>query len=268
MRILLAGDTHGNTHHSKLLIDQAVEQNCDCVFVLGDWGFWEHVSEGIRFSDEVNEYSEAQNTPTYFLDGNHDKTSLLLEKYEHQQDEEGFLLVRSHVRYARRGHRWTWGGIRFISLGGAYSVDKDWRVHQEAMSNTLDFEDLWFPEEEMSDEDMDTFLTNQEHVHVMLAHDKPRGSSPGWNRKDLQECHANQNRLQKAVRTLEPLQFWHGHLHFPYGQQMDYSNLQGQHRNVMVRGLDCDPQFGGPGHAALGQSCEVLDTDLLLLELV
>lgn len=274
MRILMAGDTHGNLNHSKYLVDRAKQHGCDAVFVLGDWGYWEHTSDGILFCDKLDGYCKQENMPVYFLDGNHDKTSLLLEKYSDQPDDEGFLLVRPLLRYARRGHRWTWGGIRFISLGGAYSVDKGWRLEREEARKKP--ESLWFPEEEMSDEDMDEILTFADPVHVMLAHDKPRGSNPLWNRKNFISCLPNQDRLQEAVRTLEPRWFFHGHLHYTYEYPMDYSNLDGEARHCLVRGLTCDPSGGEDVHLANGeiqwyrqrQSWMVVDTDDLLMELL
>ena len=41
----------------------------------------------------------------------------------------GFF-VSGHVavRYAHRGHRWTWGGLDFGALGGAHSVDQRHRL--------------------------------------------------------------------------------------------------------------------------------------------
>lgn len=271
MRILMAGDTHGSLSHCSYLIKQAVANDCDRIFVLGDFGFWEHQPEGVLFLDELNDEAEKHSIVVYFLDGNHDKTLLLLTKYGEQEDEQGFLRVRSSIRYAGRGHRWTWDSIRFISLGGAYSVDKDWRLKQEASTPNLKSGDLWFPEEEMSDEDMALILENTEPVHVMLAHDKPRGSHPGWNRKDFVECMPNQDRLQKAVRALQPVQFWHGHLHRWYQQDMDYSDLEGTRRYVRVHGLNCDHEAGESYPYApyrQDQSWAVLDLDQVLLQLV
>jgi len=268
MKLLMAGDTHGNQTHCRYLIDKAVQNECDRVFVLGDFGYWEHTQSGVKFLKKLNRYATTNNMPVYFLDGNHDKISRLLKKYQ-ETDDEGFVLVRPMIRYAGRGHRWSWGGIRFISLGGAYSVDKDWRLEREA--HTKKPETLWFPEEEMSDEDMTKILENTESVHVMLAHDKPRGSNPGWNRKDFNECFPNQDRLQRAVRTLQPLQYWHGHLHRWYQCDMDYSDLEGNHRHCQVQGLQADPEAGVhylDMRYATTQSWQVLDTDELLLEMV
>lgn len=100
MRILMAGDTHGNQTHCRYLIDKAVDNNCDRVFILGDFGYWEHMTEGIHFLNKLNRYASVNDVQVYFLDGNHDKTSLLVKKYQ-DTDDEGFLLVGHPLATAR-----------------------------------------------------------------------------------------------------------------------------------------------------------------------
>jgi Calcineurin-like phosphoesterase len=261
MRILLAGDTHGNTTHVRYLIDVAVDQGCDRIFQLGDFGAWEHMSDGRQFMDKVANYARKNAILVYFLDGNHDKTSLLLEKYGNSPDHEGFLRVRNWIFYSPRGHRWVWDEVSFISLGGAYSVDKDYRIKVLEAQGSGKPERYWFPEEEMTDEDLARIiLDNPGPVDVMLAHDKPRCSNPPWNRKDIPECWPNQDRLQMAVSLMTPAHFYHGHLHFLYAQDVDYGDLAGERRSLHVRGLAPDPSGGYPGYI-LPYSWHVFDTD-------
>jgi predicted phosphodiesterase len=260
MRILLAGDTHGNVNHSQYLIRTALAKDCDLVFVLGDHGFWEHMPKGVQFYDQLNEYASALGMTVYFLDGNHDKTSLLMEKYGDLRDGEDFVFVRPNVLYAPRGHRWTWDDVRFIALGGAFSVDKEWRLGQEAFGG-LEPGTLWFPEEEMSDEDMDRFLGDATPVDVMLAHDKPRSSSPKWNRKDIFECFPNQDRLQRAIKVLRPRSYFHGHLHYFYTDEIWYGIEGGAGMDsCKVMGLLPDPEAGDSTYVNKVLSWQVLDT--------
>lgn len=257
MKVSFAGDTHGNIGTVKMILKEANREGCNAVFQVGDFGYWEHTNEGIYYLDQVSHYALQYGIPFYFIDGNHDKTSLLLEKYS-ERDAEGFIRVRDYVLYSPRGHRWTWEGVRFASFGGAYSVDKDWRLHQEkkraeqiAHQNTYrptsqqksvnTSGTLWFPEEEMTDIDMDEFLKDDSPVDVILAHDMPRGSNPQWNRKNLEECWPNQDRLQKAVRTLQPKLYIHGHLHYTY---LDRIMCGDGPKYTTVQGLNADGEHG------------------------
>lgn len=277
MKILMAGDTHGDMGHVRYLLQVAQRERCDRVFVLGDFGYWEHTPEGVKFLQRVDLNANLCNIPVYFLDGNHDKTSLLLEKYNvvDDGDAEGFLMVREYVRYARRGLSWVWDDVEFIALGGAYSVDKESRLEREAKTGKP--ESLWFPEEEMTDEELDEILEERmtRPVDVILAHDMPFGSSPGWNRKHFDECLPNQRRLQRAVQVLRPTLYLHGHLHHRYTSQAAYhvEKADGGYMDYCrVEGLDCNtndqqnyllglPTAGGEA------SWYVLDTEDALKEI-
>jgi hypothetical protein len=40
---------------------------------------------------------------------------------------DGFVEVTDRILWAPRGHRWTWQGVRFLALGGAFSIDRQYR---------------------------------------------------------------------------------------------------------------------------------------------
>lgn len=245
-RILFLGDTHNNTDAMFKALDVAVANKCSRIFQVGDFGYWEHEPFGVRFLDDIDRYARHVGVDIYFLDGNHDKLSLLLEKYGSDKDPEGFVIVRPRVRYAPRGHVWTWSGKTFMALGGARSIDidKNYRLAQEQHAADDAGEDVhlhrgtwWFPEEEMTDEDLNRYLTAAPHkIDILLTHDKPRGTNPQWNRKDLPECWPNQDRIQAAVKATAPDLLIHGHLHWRYEQMMEHD------RGVTrVIGLSSDP---------------------------
>jgi predicted phosphodiesterase len=262
MKILVAGDVHGapDRYHHGYLARKAGALGCDAVFCLGDFGFWEHVASGVQFLDEVNTLAENTGVPWYAIDGNHDKTSLVLERYGALISQEGFLTVRPHLLYAPRGHRWTWEGVRFMSLGGAYSTDKEYRLWEEAKNHkSIEQQNryrreaghperdsdtsgtLWFPEEEITDAQIEDILADQSPIDVLFTHDKPRGSHPGWNRKDLEECWPNQDRIQRVAVALKPKLLMHGHLHYKYNQMI---RIGDDNTWCDVYGLDCDAIAG------------------------
>lgn len=247
-RLLIAGDTHGDCSHVITLLDNALNKGCSRVFVVGDFGAWEHMADGREFFDDVNRHAKRRQIPVYFLDGNHDKSSLVEELYSFDQTWDGFYTCRPWLYYAPRGHWWKWGATTFVAFGGAYSVDKGWRVAQEIHDGEHHGKDmsgtLWFPEEEMTDDEMDAHIQRllaegKDQVDVMLTHDKPRSSVPGWNRKDFPECHPNQDRIQRAVRAFKPTYLFHGHLHWWY--RMEIRCGDGDEWTT-VEGLNCNPR--------------------------
>lgn len=275
-RILLSGDTHGYTGFVRQLLDCAHETSCDAVFVLGDFGIWNHVDGG-RFTDLVSEMSCRRKIPVLFLPGNHDNYDLLFEwEAEKPRTADGFYMIKPEVYYSPRGHRWTWGGTRLMSLGGAYSIDKYDRTFADGLrfrraqekrdrGDLLDDQERyilrtgqysWWVQEEVSQEELDHALRPGE-VDILLTHDKPKDSIPGWNRKDIKECWRNQEAVQEVVDAKKPKLLMHGHLHYPYGDRLAGGTL--------VKGLDCDPETslrtGGSGEMSLSMALLELGND-------
>jgi hypothetical protein len=239
VRLLIVGDTHGNTRWLReYIFPVALTTEADAVVVLGDFGAWEHTPAGTVFMDAVGDLAHYSGTPLYWLPGNHDKFSQTVELYGDQGNAAGFLTCRSHVFYIPQGHTWSWGGVSFRSFGGAYSVDKKWRLEREARTYEKLLRErryrvqatglepppvppqrgtLWFPEEEMTDGEIDALLQADSSTKmVVLSHDKPYSSKPGWDRKNLPECLPNQLRLERALRAHRPSWWFHGHLHYHY----------------------------------------------------
>src|SRR6476469_672646 len=80
--ILACGDVHGDAGEVAYCLTVAEEQAAQAVFFLGDFGYWEHEPSGVAYLDQVEKAASAHDLPVYFLDGNHDKISLLLETYQ------------------------------------------------------------------------------------------------------------------------------------------------------------------------------------------
>jgi len=272
VRILFTGDSHGDLMYIRSSLAAARRNDCDRIFVLGDFGYWPHMQSGRDFLEQVDKHAAAMKIEVYFLDGNHDNMSPIFLTPQ-PVDDEGFYLHEhsageaidglpvfvqyEHIHYAWRGHQWNWGGKEFIALGGAYSVDKDWRVKEEAKRGKSEW--LWFYNEQMTDGDMEQILTHAQPdaVDIIVAHDKPLWSQPDWNRKDYEECLPNQRRLQRAVNQLKPELFFHGHLHYRYtdviGINVDWE--------TEVHGLDCNPQAAESPNYDKQKSWLVYDTD-------
>lgn len=259
MKILFAGDTHGNLSHCRYLFGIALGRDVDHVFILGDFGYWEHTREGVEFLDKLDTLATNNDIRVYFLDGNHDNVNLLLEKYDGVEylNPDGSIQIRSRITYMPRGLRWTWDGVRFIALGGAYSVDKEWRLAMERKGKRKPGT-LWFPGEEMTDKEFMAILDDDSSpVDVILAHDKPLNSNPMWNRKNITECMPNQIRLQHAIDMLHPSLFLHGHLHYRYTDLPP--TLQGF--TVTVEGLGADPDAEWTGRYRASDSWIIVDTE-------
>lgn len=247
---------------TNYLFPTAAAVEADKILVVGDFGYWEHTADGVAFLNAVDCLAYDSGIPLYWLHGNHDKWSLAMSQYGERRDDEGFVICRERVLYIPQGHAWSWGGAQLRSFGGAWSVDKVMRLaleqrkyeqlvrseqfraskrNRQPVAVPSQAETLWFPEEQMSDEQMhDLLAADSASKDVIFSHDKPLSAKPGWNRKDFDDCLPNQGRLEAALRVHEP-RFWlHGHLHHYYR----YTN---PHTRTQIIGLDPDERAAEPG---------------------
>lgn len=279
MRLFILGDTHGNTDWLRdYVFPTAAKLNPFGIIQLGDFGAWEHTDSGIEYMDAVAALTEQYLIPVFWLHGNHDKHSLVLDWYGEDRNPDGFIRCRPGVYYIPQGHTWVWEGVKFRVFGGAYSVDKEWRLETEreryrkalnvegyrrqAGRPPLDieptFETLWFPEEEMTDVEFAKLMeADSSKVDVIFSHDKPRGANlgPHFNLKDLPECMPNQDRLQRALVAHQPDWWFHGHFHHRYETMVRNGDDDAFTRVV---GLSCDPD-GAPRFWRPTHSWSVLD---------
>lgn len=261
--VLVVGDVHGDLVHAKRLAAVAVKENVDGIVQVGDFGFWEHHPSGAEFLDRLSKLATETGKPWRWVDGNHEAHTTLRAIYgpsgpRHEVTPEGFWVIRPGVFYIPRGNRWSWNGVRLMGLGGAYSVDKGWRVaslrrrieHEEQKNayrrakghperdvweQVVRFQS-WWPEEELTDAEVEAALVDPKPIDVLFTHDKPFASSPRWNRKAGPECEPNQRRIQTVVNTLHPRLLVHGHLHYRYTDVIRC----GDDLSTTVIGLDCN----------------------------
>lgn len=213
MRILLAGDTHRNLRHTLWLIDQAADLRCASLFVLGDFAY--RMDDGGQwFIQEVGDAAVDAGILVHWLDGNHDDHDWLDDvRADDCTDDDGFL-ASGHVavRYAPRGHRWTWGGLDFAALGGAHSIDQRHRFPHVS----------WWPQETITAADVDRCLDGGP-LDVLLTHDAPTASpvaavmaERGRRYTDRPHTEANRRAVEQVRRATTPGVVAHGHYHLRY----------------------------------------------------
>ena len=248
--LLVCGDTHGDPNHLIYLYQMALNENVDAIFQVGDFGYWEHHPDGWSWLDMNSDLAVQNDMPLYWIDGNHENHTMLRRLYgpggeKHKPTPEGFWEIRPGVYYVPRGCRWVWNGKHLMGLGGAYSVDKESRLEDEwagekeveryrhnawhltgklkFIAEAMDRGEhwLWWPEEELTEEEVDLAIAQDSTpLDILFTHDKPRASNPRWNRKDWLPCYPNQDKIMEVVKALTPKLLVHGHLHFPYQDEI------------------------------------------------
>lgn len=174
--------------------------------------------------------------PLYFLDGNHEWFDGM-EQLGIDINGDDFFQVTPHITYLPRGFAWEWDGVRFLSLGGAVSADKEFRDREEAAGTHVK---TWWAQESITDAQMER-AARRGKVDVMLCHDTVeipsalmwhlRGYGGMFGPKLDALSRTNREKISYVVRYTHPKFLFHGHYHFSYKEQWE---------GTYVRGLDRD----------------------------
>lgn len=252
MKLLFLGDTHGNTPWVDLIIQTAYENDIDWIVQVGDFGYWEHTRSGKFFLDETSKNLKAQDQHLVFIDGNHENHPMLRERYGPSNDphhklhpEFGFWKIRDNLWYSPRANRWTWDGVKFMSMGGADSIDKGTR--KVGVS--------WWWDEITSDEEIDEGIDGG-LVDILITHDCPegvRGAIAGpidalENQTKFPDSKANRQRIKRLVTSVRPFALVHGHYHHRNTEMYRFAYGDGGDElawwETLIEGLDCDRRSG------------------------
>ena len=98
-RVLIAGDTHGNSAWVERLARTASDQGCPIVIQVGDFGYFPNHPEGLRFLTAVETACARHGVELWFIDGNHDDHSALAELRENETP----VALTDYVTYIPRG---------------------------------------------------------------------------------------------------------------------------------------------------------------------
>jgi len=148
------------------MLARAKESGINRVVELGDFGIWPGQS-GVKFRRKVDRRAGRLGITLYGMAGNHDDCDQI-DGFEadNRRDEDGMVVLGDGLRWISRGHRWEWAGVRFGSLGGAFSVD--WKSRTPAV-------DWWPDAEEVQKADLEKLGTDR--LDVLCCHDAPSGAS-------------------------------------------------------------------------------------------
>src|SRR5690242_15028357 len=156
-RIAFAGDWHMNRYFAERAVDHAKNRGADVIVHLGDYGY----TFDAGFVRAVETALQRARIALLFVDGNHEDHQLLLNQ---PVGGDGLRRISTHVAHLPRGFRWQWGGVDFLAMGGAHSVDRPYRVPGVS----------WWPEETITPRQVQE-AGAMGSADVLIAHDCPEG---------------------------------------------------------------------------------------------
>lgn len=207
----IAGDWHGNKAWVRTAIERMGELGIKHVLHVGDFGFWPG-NHGQKYLHRVNKFLKLHSITLYVTLGNHEDYVQVSALQPHPT-LEGFVYNRDYpnIVVAKRGARWEWNGVSFVSLGGANSIDFTHRTENIS----------WWKGERIALGDIYRTVEGG-HADIMIAHDCPAGvnifgnhrdEKNGWTPTELEYAHQSRYALRQAVDGVKPDILFHGHYH-------------------------------------------------------
>lgn len=245
-RVGLMGDAHGSGQFIFNSFSWFHKRGVKDVVQLGDFWYYEPL-ELVKLSRMAKKFD----INFHFIDGNHEFFPFLNEKAEEAKIDGKPQPVElwEKVTYLPRGVRGSIGDKTFLAMGGAVSIDREYRVMGES----------WFFEEVPSKEDVDNG-TIGDPVDILLTHDIPNECrSPYTVNKFFGEgIEADKrlynDRITEVYRYHQPELVAHGHYHKFYEEEI--TNYSGREHKVIGLGADI----------ALRGSVVIIGSDLSLEE--
>lgn len=172
----ITGDTHRD--FSRFYNKGFTEE--DAIIILGDAG----INYCLNINDAFFKRSIVTHTPAtiYCVRGNHEERPENIPTMEIIYDEKvnGDVYYESDypsIRYFMDGGIYEIEGLRTLVIGGAYSIDKDYRLRR----NNYEIENSgWFPQEQLSIAEQKEILKNVkgQSFDLILTHTCPISVEP------------------------------------------------------------------------------------------
>lgn len=156
---LLTGDTHGRVSARLKEIQQNMqlyEPTETAIIILGDAGFNFYLN---KTDAKEKERASAFGYTIYCVRGNHEERPKNIPTYSLEFDENvgNFIYVEKeypNIKFFKDGETYLIGDYRVLVLGGAYSVDKWYRLGDTPVEENNPKKTGWFSNEQLSADEM------------------------------------------------------------------------------------------------------------------
>ena len=214
--IYIIGDRHGEEDgfSEEKLPGQSLWTANDIVIVTGDFGY---VMRGERNNlPEKNKLDALARKPytILFCDGNHEGFDYLEQYTEEVRYGAPVRRIRNNIFWLQRGYVYTIEGKTFFVMGGAYSIDKAFRMRYQEICG----EKIWFEKELPSPEEYRRAIQNLEAnnntVDYVITHTAPRSIIP----RIIHTCPDDHDReltgfLDWVYHEISSVRWFFGHFH-------------------------------------------------------
>lgn len=213
-KLAISGDWHGDLGWAIACLKTAKEADASLLTQLGDTALEWPGAEKTRMADRLNRAAAETGIPIAFIRGNHDNVDAL---FPLEHEPEGYAKLREWVWYIPDGARFEWDGVTIGGLGGATSIDSEWRLQEEARKRRP--RTLFWPDEVVSREAAQRLMAANAPVDLLLTHEMPAGPwlatyDPKTLDPDIEKSAARDREIIAEVRAVtKPRLHAFGHWH-------------------------------------------------------
>lgn len=211
MRYFVTGDTHGRFGRIVIFCQENETTQDDVLVICGDAGINYYCDDrDARLKEKLAELP----ITLFCVHGNHEERPFMLD-YETKEWNGGLVYYEEaypNLLFAKDGEVYHFGDRTVMAIGGAYSVDKWYRLR-----NGLH----WF-KSELPTEDMLDFIESQLDasnwkIDIVFTHTVPLAYEPTWAfLPGIDQSAVDkslENWLQKIVEKLDFEEWYAGHYH-------------------------------------------------------
>lgn len=212
MHFYITGDCHGDFRRIETFCQENETTKEDVMIILGDAG----INYYLNHKDyELKKQLSDMNITLFCIHGNHEARPWETGTYEEVEWNGGLVYVEeefSNILFAKDGEIYNFNGRKIIVIGGAYSVDKFYRIYHGLQ---------WFDTEQPNGTIKKYVEAQLERVNwevdIVLSHTVPIDAEPVWalipgldqSRVDKTTEHW----LQEIHDKLEFSEWYAGHYH-------------------------------------------------------
>ena len=161
----------GDTHRDFKRLNEFDFNKGDLLVILGDACINYFLDER---DNALKEMLNKLNIKLFCIRGNHEERPANIDTYDEVEMFNGKVFIESeypNLIFAKDGEIYDIGGNKVLVIGGAYSIDRDYR-------RMYGYE--WFKDEQLSKEEMNSILNKVKgkHFDIVLTHTCPKKYEP------------------------------------------------------------------------------------------
>lgn len=174
MKVFITGDTHEQHSRFNKIKKFCKEHNTtknDIMIILGDVGFNYYINS---WDDSLKRFAQELPITFFCIRGNHEQRPEKISRYVEKTFLNNSVLYQEEypdLIFSKDGNVYTLNDKKYLVLGGAYSVDKYYRL---ATCNQ------WFESEQLSLQEQNEIYKNLENLtfDAVLSHTCPYSYIP------------------------------------------------------------------------------------------